>query len=161
MPGTGAHGRSGGGDKRRAVLCAGEILHRPVVARRAGHYYARHSDHARPSYAHYLTAAPGAAILKSRLGDITLEARPYGKGVIHNGVTISLYPVGHVLGSAQVRLEYRDEVWVASGDYKLEPVGTCNAFEPVVCNTFITESTFGLPIYRWERQKAIFDDICE
>jgi putative mRNA 3-end processing factor len=119
------------------------------------------SDHARSGHAHYLTAAPGAAILKSRLGDITLEALPYGKRVIHNGVTISLHPAGHVLGSAQVRLEYRGEVWVASGDYKLEPDGTCNAFEPVVCNTFITESTLGLPIYRWEPQKAIFDDICK
>ena len=120
-----------------------------------------HGDHARTGHAHYLTAAPGVPVLKSRLGDITLEALPYGKRVIHNGVTISLHPAGHVLGSAQVRLEYRGEVWVASGDYKLDPDGTCDSFEPVACDTFITESTFGLPIYRWEPQEAVFRDICD
>ncbi|PTR16618.1 putative mRNA 3-end processing factor [Nitrosospira sp. Nsp2] len=119
-----------------------------------------HADHARPGHAHYLTASPGAEVLKSRLGNITLEALPYGKKIIHNGVTVSLHPAGHVLGSAQVRLEYRGEVWVASGDYKLEPDGTCDAFEPVACDTFITESTFGLPIYRWDAQITVFDDIC-
>ncbi len=118
-----------------------------------------HADHARAGHAHYLTAAPGAAVLKSRLGEISLEALPYGKKIIHNGVTISLHPAGHVLGSAQVRLEWHGEVWVVSGDYKLDPDGTCAPFEPVVCDAFITESTFGLPIYRWEAQQKIFDDI--
>jgi putative mRNA 3-end processing factor len=73
--------------------------------------------------------------------------------VMHNGVTISLHPAGHVLGSAQVRMEHRGEVWVASGDYKVEPDGTCAPFEPMRCNAFITESTFGLPIYRWQPQR--------
>ncbi len=118
-----------------------------------------HADHARAGHAHYLTAAPGAAVLKSRLGEISLEALPYGKKIIHNGVTISLHPAGHVLGSAQVRLEWHGEVWVVSGDYKLDPDGTCAPFEPVTCDAFITESTFGLPIYRWDAQKKIFDDI--
>jgi putative mRNA 3-end processing factor len=118
-----------------------------------------HADHARAGHAHYLTAAPGAAVLRSRLGEISLEALPYGKKIVHNGVTISLHPAGHVLGSAQVRLEWRGEVWVVSGDYKLDDDGTCAPFEPVACNAFITESTFGLPIYRWDAQKKIFDDI--
>jgi putative mRNA 3-end processing factor len=120
-----------------------------------------HADHARPGHVHYLAATSGAAILKSRLGDITLDTLVYGERTVHNGVTISLHPAGHVPGSSQVRLEYRGEVWVASGDYKLEADGTCDAFEPVACETFITESTFGLPIYRWQAQNAIFDDINE
>ncbi len=118
-----------------------------------------HADHARIGHGHYLAAAPGAGILKARLGDIALDTVAYGERITHNGVTISLHPAGHVLGSAQVRLEYRGEIWVASGDYKVEPDGTCDAFEPVACNTFITESTFGLPIYRWQPQATIFADI--
>ncbi|MDB5841631.1 MAG: procession exonuclease-like protein [Herminiimonas sp.] len=118
-----------------------------------------HSDHARAGHGHYLAATPGAGILKSRLGDITLDTLDYGERLTHNGVTISLHPAGHVLGSAQVRLEHQGEVWVASGDYKVEADGTCAPFEPVRCDTFITESTFGLPIYRWRRQAEIFDGI--
>ncbi|TFW15845.1 ligase-associated DNA damage response exonuclease [Massilia arenosa] len=118
-----------------------------------------HGDHARWGNQHYLTAAPGVNILRSRLGEITIQGLEYGERIVHNGVTISLHPAGHVLGSAQVRLEYQGEVWVASGDYKVEPDGTCTPFEPVRCDTFITESTFGLPIYRWEPQQSVFDDI--
>jgi putative mRNA 3-end processing factor len=118
-----------------------------------------HGDHARTGHGHYLAAAPGAGILKARLGDIHLDTLDYGETVIHNGVAISLHPAGHVLGSAQVRMEYKGEVWVASGDYKVEADGTCAQFEPVRCDTFITESTFGLPIYRWRAQKDIFADI--
>ena len=90
---------------------------------------------------------------------INLDTLQYGERITHNGVTISLHPAGHVLGSAQVRLEHRGEVWVASGDYKVEADGTCAEFEPVPCDTFITESTFGLPIYRWQAQADIFADI--
>ena len=72
---------------------------------------------------------------------------------------MSLHPAGHVLGSAQIRVEYRGEVWVVSGDYKLEADTTCRAFEPVRCHTFITESTFGLPIYRWRPQTETFAGI--
>ena len=119
-----------------------------------------HSDHARSGSNHYLTAAPGAGILRKRLGaDIRLETLEYGEVINHHGVTLSLHPAGHVLGSAQVRLEYQGEVWVASGDYKLEDDGTCAAFEPVRCHTFITESTFGLPIYRWPPQAELVADI--
>ncbi|ANN77582.1 ligase-associated DNA damage response exonuclease [Bordetella flabilis] len=118
-----------------------------------------HSDHARGGHRHYLAAAPGAAVLRSRLGDIALDAVPYGEPRVHNGVRISLHPAGHVLGSAQVRLEYGGEVWVASGDYKLQEDGTCTPFEPVRCDVFITESTFGLPIYRWDPAPAVHAEI--
>jgi putative mRNA 3-end processing factor len=118
-----------------------------------------HSDHARAGSSHYLAARPAEAVLRSRLGDIDLQLLPYGRQVDHHGVRISLHPAGHVLGSAQVRLEVAGEVWVVSGDYKLEEDGTCAPFEPVRCSTFITESTFGLPIYRWAPQAEIFGDI--
>lgn len=119
-----------------------------------------HGDHARWGNARYLAAAPGEGILRSRLGqDIDLQTLPYGATLDHHGVKLSFHPAGHVLGSAQVRLEYRGEVWVASGDYKVEADGTCAPFEPVRCHTFITESTFGLPIYRWRPQAEIFAGI--
>ena len=119
-----------------------------------------HSDHARPGNGHYLTMALGEPILRKRLGtDISLDILAYGETINHHGVTLSLHPAGHVLGSAQVRLEYQGEVWVASGDYKLDDDGTCAPFEPVRCHTFITESTFGLPIYRWIPQEELFADI--
>ncbi|WP_293776305.1 ligase-associated DNA damage response exonuclease, partial [uncultured Oxalicibacterium sp.] len=118
-----------------------------------------HADHARTGHTHYLAAAAGAGVLRARLGDITLQTLAYGETITHNGVTLSLHPAGHVLGSSQVRMAHRGEVWVASGDYKVEPDGTCAPFEAVRCDTFITESTFGLPIYRWQPQAMIFDDI--
>jgi putative mRNA 3-end processing factor len=83
----------------------------------------------------------------------------YGEAVRLNGITISLHPAGHILGSSQVRIVHRGEVWVVSGDYKTDPDPTCTPFEPVRCHTFITESTFGLPIYRWPLQAEVFSDI--
>jgi putative mRNA 3-end processing factor len=118
-----------------------------------------HGDHARVGSSRYMAAAPGVGVLRARLGDVHIDALEYGEKVVHNGVTISLHPAGHVLGSSQVRMECGGEVWVASGDYKVEADRTCVPFEPVACHTFITESTFGLPIYRWEPEQSIFDDI--
>jgi putative mRNA 3-end processing factor len=123
-----------------------------------------HADHARRGHAHYLAAAPGEGVLRSRLGDIDLQTLAYGEAVDHFGVRVSLHPAGHVLGSAQVRLEHRGRVWVAAGDYFMagaagdarEDNATCAPFEPVRCDCFITESTFGLPIYRWAPQREIF-----
>jgi putative mRNA 3-end processing factor len=109
-----------------------------------------HGDHARPGCKSYLATDSGRRLLETRLGAIALETLPYGQAVEHGGVRVSFHPAGHVLGSAQVRLEHRGEVWVASGDYKLDPDATCTPFEPVRCHTFITESTFALPIYRWD-----------
>ena len=118
-----------------------------------------HADHARIGHGHYLAAQPAEAVLRTRLGEIDLQTLPYGQRVVHNGVTLSLHPAGHVLGSAQVRLEHGGAVWVASGDYKVAPDRTCAPFEPVRCDVFITESTFGLPIYRWCPDDEIFADI--
>jgi putative mRNA 3-end processing factor len=118
-----------------------------------------HSDHARAGNRHYLAAAPGEGVLRARLGAVDLQLLPYGEQISHHGVRLSFHPAGHVLGSAQVRLEHAGEVWVASGDYKTEADGTCAPFEPVRCTTFITESTFGLPVYRWQRQARVFAEI--
>lgn len=116
-----------------------------------------HSDHARPGHASYLAAEPARAALRTRLGAaVQLETMPYGETRDLNGVQVSLHPAGHVLGSAQVRVEYRGEVWVVSGDYKLDPDPTCAPFEPVRCDVFVTESTFGLPVYRWETPDRVF-----
>lgn len=119
-----------------------------------------HADHARPGHGHYLAHEDGAGILRRRLGgDIALQTVSYGEPIEHRGVKLSLHPAGHVLGSAQVRIEHGGRVWVASGDYKLDPDPTCAPFEPVRCDCFITESTFGLPIYRWPAPTALFADI--
>jgi putative mRNA 3-end processing factor len=118
-----------------------------------------HADHARTGHGHYLAHTQAQGVMRSRLGAINLQPIEYGEEVIHNGVRISLHPAGHVLGSSQVRLEYEGQVWVASGDYKVAPDATCAPFEPVRCDTFITESTFGLPIYRWQDDKEVFAQI--
>jgi len=118
-----------------------------------------HSDHARIGHGHYLAAAPAEGVLRARLGDVTLQLLPYGERIVHHGVALSLHPAGHVLGSAQVRLEHGGQVWVASGDYKVAPDPTCAPFEPVRCDVFITESTFGLPIYRWCPEAELFAGI--
>lgn len=127
-------------------------VHRAVITH-------AHADHARIGHGHYLAAAPAQDVLRARLGDIALQPVAYGEAVEHRGVRVSLHPAGHVLGSAQVRIECGGEVWVVSGDYKIEPDATCAPFEPVACHCFITESTFGLPIYRWQPQQEVFDDI--
>jgi putative mRNA 3-end processing factor len=118
-----------------------------------------HADHARVGHGQYLTAAPGVNVLRARLGDIAVQGLAYGETIRQKDATISLHPAGHVLGSSQVRIEHKGEVWVASGDYKIEPDATCAPFEPVRCDTFITESTFGLPIYRWPVQEKLYADI--
>src|SRR5208283_878160 len=111
-----------------------------------------HSDHARFGSDLYLCHPLTAPILRRRLGDVAIETADYGEVLTRNGVEISLHPAGHVLGSAQVRVARNGEVWVASGDFKLEADGVVAPFEPQRCNVFITESTFGLPIYRWRPQ---------
>lgn len=116
-----------------------------------------HGDHARPGSASYLCAARGLPVLRTRLGEFaSIEGLRYGQTRDINGVKVSLHPAGHVLGSSQVRVEHGGEVWVVSGDYKLDPDPTCEPFEPVRCHTFITESTFGLPLYRWQRPEETF-----
>jgi len=124
-----------------------------------------HADHARVGHAAHLATAVSAGVLRARLGaDITLQGVAYGEVITLNGVQVSLHPAGHVLGSAQVRVAHRGRVWVVSGDYFVSGIegdvnATCAPFEPVRCECFITESTFGLPIYRWRAQAAVLHDI--
>src|SRR5262245_21198729 len=119
-----------------------------------------HGDHARWGSERYLSSREGAGVRRTRLrpgGRIRPLA--YGEAIDVNGVRVSLHPAGHILGSAQIRVEHRGEVWVASGDYKTQPDATCTPFELVRCHTFITESTFGVPIYRWTTDGEVFDAI--
>lgn len=119
-----------------------------------------HADHARPGSGAYLTARDGEPLLRHRLGpDAIFQAVGYGETVNRNGVAVSLHPAGHIRGSSQVRIAHRGEVWVVSGDYKTAPDPTCTPFEPVPCHTFVTESTFGLPIFRWPSADRVMDDL--
>lgn len=120
-----------------------------------------HSDHARFGNKHYLAHKDSESILRLRLGDIQLQTVAYGEQIDINGIKFSLHPAGHIIGSAQVRVERNGEVWVASGDYKIEDDGFSAPFELVKCNTFITESTFGLPIYKWPANKLVMKEILE
>jgi putative mRNA 3-end processing factor len=121
-----------------------------------------HGDHLRPGSGAYLCAEPARALVVHRLGEGSrVSAIPYGTSVEMNGVRVSLHPAGHILGSAQVRVEQGGEVWVASGDYKRSADPTCPAFEPVRCHTFITEATFGLPVFRWAPPAQVIEEICD
>lgn len=119
-----------------------------------------HADHACFGCERYLTTRAGQRVLQARVGfDAAIDALGYGETIDINGVNVSLHPAGHILGSAQVRVEHRGEVWVVSGDYKVEPDPTCAAFEPLRCHVFVSESTFGLPIYRWKPQAEVLDEV--
>ena len=141
----------------RGLYCAAGDFHidpwRPVSHAIITH---GHSDHARLGSDVYVCHRDTAPILRKRLGDVTVETVAYGQILMRNGVEVSLHPAGHVLGSAQIRVAGKGETWVASGDYKLESDGVSPGFEPLRCHAFITESTFGLPIYRWRPQAEIF-----
>lgn len=119
-----------------------------------------HSDHARAGHKSYLCHHDSVGILRYRLGsDINVQGVAYGECINMNGVKISLHPAGHIVGSAQVRVEKQGIVWVVSGDYKLEDDGLSTAFEPVKCQHFITECTFGLPVFKWQSQRIVMDQI--
>ncbi len=119
-----------------------------------------HADHARPGCGRYLCAAPGKPVLRTRMGgNATIDTLRYGETTSISGVTVSLHPAGHVLGSSQVRVEHRGKIWVVTGDYKLDHDPTCATFEPVRCDVFVTESTFGLPVYRWPNPTTVAAEI--
>lgn len=119
-----------------------------------------HSDHARFGHKYYLAHPKSEHILRHRLGsEISLQTLEYNQALKINGVKVSFHPAGHIPGSAQIRLENNGEIWVVSGDYKLEKDGLSEPFEPVQCHTFITECTFGLPIFSWEPQETVFQKI--
>ncbi len=119
-----------------------------------------HSDHAWPGSDAYLTTRIGGALLRARVGgEARIRTVEYGEQFTIGDVRVSLHPSGHILGSSQVRIEKGGEVWVVSGDYKLGPDPTCAPFEPLRCHTFVTESTFGLPIFRWRPQAEVMAGI--
>ncbi len=121
-----------------------------------------HADHARWGHKSYLAHHDSEAILKYRLGqDIHLQTLAYGEEICINQVKLSLHPAGHIIGSAQIRLEHQGEVWVISGDYKLEDDGFCTPFEIVPCHTYVTESTFGMPVYHWKPQDEVLQEMNE
>ena len=119
-----------------------------------------HGDHARPGSDAYLCTPQTVPLLRRRFGpDATVESLPYGTTLHVGDVRVSFHPAGHVLGSAQIRIEGSDGVWVVAGDYKRAPDHTCAEFEPIRCDTFVTESTFGLPIYRWDATSVVMADV--
>lgn len=121
-----------------------------------------HSDHAYAGHGHYLCTAEALPVIRHRLQlHENVQSMPYGEAVSIHGVNVSFHPAGHIPGSAQIRIEYKGEVWVFSGDYKLQHDGISTPFEPLRCHVFITESTFGLPVYKWKPQSQVFEDINE
>lgn len=118
-----------------------------------------HSDHARWGHGSYITHHQNVPIIQHRLGNITVTGKNWGETFTINGVSFSFYPAGHIVGSAQVRVEYKGEVWVFTGDYKTEDDGISTPYEVVKCHTFITENTFGLPAFKWLPQAEVMADI--
>jgi putative mRNA 3-end processing factor len=110
-----------------------------------------HADHARRGSDRYHAPRSGVGLLRRRLGpEPPIDGHGFREPLTFGDVAVSFHPAGHVLGSAQVRIEAAGEVWVISGDYKRELDPSCEAFEVVPCDVFITEATFALPIYRWD-----------
>ena len=118
-----------------------------------------HADHSRWGHKKYITHKNNVPIIKHRLGEIEVSGKEYGETFIVNNVKFSLHPAGHIIGSSQVRVEYEGEVWVFSGDYKMENDGISVPFEPVKCDAFISECTFGLPAFKWLPQQQVANDI--
>jgi putative mRNA 3-end processing factor len=140
----------------RGIYCPAGDFHidpwRPVDRALITH---GHADHARQGHRSYLSTKAAAPVIQHRLGTIALDTTPYGTPRQIGDATVSFHPAGHVPGSAQIRVEVAGEVWVASGDYKTVDDGLSEPFEPVRCHAFITESTFGLPVFRWTPQAEV------
>jgi putative mRNA 3-end processing factor len=117
-----------------------------------------HADHARPGSAAYLCAAPGARLVEQRTG-APPRTLAYRERLALGDTVVSLHPAGHLLGSAQIRIEHGGEVWVVTGDYKRSPDPTCEAFEVVPCDVLVTEATFALPIYRFDEPAQVMDEV--
>ncbi|MDB0062049.1 MAG: ligase-associated DNA damage response exonuclease [Octadecabacter sp.] len=118
-----------------------------------------HADHSRLGMGAYMATTSAAPVMRHRLGEIKMDTVAYGDVTSINGVDVSFHPAGHVPGSAQIRVAHKGDVWVASGDYKTVDDGLSEPFEPVRCNAFITESTFGLPVFNWTPQDILADQI--
>jgi putative mRNA 3-end processing factor len=147
----------------RGLYCqAGDFYIDPWAHVRQAVITHAHGDHARPGSERYLTANSGRQLLQIRLGsEVVIEGIEYGNRVMLGPVQLSLHPAGHILGSAQVRLEHRGQVCVVSGDYKTTRSSTAEPFEPLRCHHFVSECTFGLPIFRWPTETEVFEQIHE
>jgi putative mRNA 3-end processing factor len=118
-----------------------------------------HADHARPGHRRYLATHAALPVVRHRLGEIRADGIGYGEEIALGDARVSYHPAGHVPGSAQIRVEVKGEVWVVSGDYKTEADGLSEPFEPVTAHTFVSECTFGLPVFKWRPQSAVADEI--
>lgn len=133
-------------DPERGVACA--IITHP------------HSDHARRGSDVYICTHATVDLLKLRLGaKISVRSYDYGEVFELGKARVSFHPAGHMLGSAQVRIEAQGQVWVVTGDYKRESDPSCEPFEVVPCDTLVTEATFGTPAFVWKRTQPIGDEI--
>ena len=118
-----------------------------------------HADHARWGHKKYITQHTNVPIIKHRLGDINVSGVDYNESFSINGVKFSFHPAGHIIGSSQIRVEHKGEVWVFTGDYKTENDGISVPYEPIKCRAFITECTFGLPAFKWTPQEQAMQNI--
>lgn len=145
---------------RRGLYCpAGDFYIDPSAGVERAVLTHAHADHARRGSRHYFAARSGALLLRERLGRIALTELDYGQKLKLGDAWISLHPAGHILGSAQVRIEVGSAVWVVSGDYKRDDDPTCEPFEVVACDTFVTEATFAMPFYRWPPAQQVAEEI--
>ncbi|MDU8913790.1 ligase-associated DNA damage response exonuclease [Aestuariicoccus sp. MJ-SS9] len=144
----------------RGIYCPAGDFHidpwRPVDRALITH---GHADHARPGHRAYLCTDACAPVMRHRLGDIAIDTLRFGETRRIGDANVSFHPAGHIPGSAQIRVEVAGEVWVVSGDYKVTPDGLSEAFEPVPCHSFITECTFGLPVFKWDPQDQVARDL--
>jgi putative mRNA 3-end processing factor len=145
----------------RGLYCAAGDFHidpwQPVSRAFITH---AHGDHLRGGSESYVLASPGEGVGRLRLpNDARVDTVPYGEAMQVGATRVSLHPAGHILGSAQLRIEHEGEVWVVSGDYKRDPDPTCAPFEVVPCDVLISEATFALPIYHWPRSADVAADI--
>ncbi len=120
-----------------------------------------HADHSRWGHKQYITHDRNVPIVKHRLGDVVINGKKWGEPFSINGVRFTLFPAGHIIGSSQIKVEHKGEIWVFTGDYKIEDDNVSTPFELVKCHTFITECTFGLPAFLWRSQQEVFKDINE
>lgn len=123
-----------------------------------------HADHARRGSDAYYTPNSGVDLLRARIGkNIRVRGLDFGEKFILGTVEVSFHPAGHILGSAQVRMQSLagGDVWVASGDYKRDADPTCEPFESVPCDVFVTEATFGTPGYQWPKGVDLGQQIFE
>jgi len=120
-----------------------------------------HADHSRKGHSQYVAHEDSVPIMKYRLGRLSVKGMKYGETIEVNGVKFSFHPAGHIIGSSQIRVEYKGQIWVASGDYKTENDGISTPIEIVKCHGFITESTFGIPAFKWQKQESVINEIHE